>query len=269
MVDFVAGADRGAETADREYVATVVPFDAPWEWLAAGWADLWASPKLSLGYGAAFSVIACLLMYGLSQVGWQSLILALSGGFMIIGPFLAVGLYDVSRRREEGLSTTLGEALSAGFRAQGQLAFMGAILFFFFFIWVQIALLLFMLFIGTSGLPAPSEFIPTLLFTPSGLGLLVVGTAVGALLAGGVFSISAMSVPHLMVVRRDAVSAIGLSLEAVRRNPQAMALWAGLIAAFMALGIATLAVGLVIAFPLVAHATWHAYRAVIVRKDAV
>ena len=117
-----------------------------------------------------------------------------------------------------------------------------------------------MLFLGDKPLPPASEFIPTLLFTPHGLGLLVSGTAIGGALAFLVFSISAISVPLLMTRRLDAVTAIGASVAAVKLNPKAMTLWAALIAGFMALGIATLFVGLVIAFPLIGHATWHACR---------
>ncbi|MGF1649365.1 MAG: DUF2189 domain-containing protein [Hyphomicrobiaceae bacterium] len=245
-----------------------VPFDAPWDWLAAGWRDLWTIPQVSLTYGLVFSVIAVLLTYGLVSFGWQSLILALAGGFLIVGPFVATGLYDTSRRIGAGEPVSLSTAARAASNAKGQLSFMGAILFFALYVWVQLALLLFMLFIGSRGLPPASEFIPTLLFTPHGLGLLVVGTAVGAVLAVVVFSISAVSVPLLMTRRIDAVSAISVSVEAVRRNPEAMGLWAALIAGFIALGILTLFVGLVIAFPLIGHATWHAYRALVIGTDA-
>jgi uncharacterized membrane protein len=120
-----------------------------------------------------------------------------------------------------------------------------------------------MLFLGSKPLPPASEFVPTLLFTAHGLGLLVTGTIVGGALAALTFSISVISVPLLMTRRIDAVSAIAASLRAVRVNWQPMALWAALIAGFIALGIATVFVGLVIAFPLIGHATWHAFRDVV------
>ena len=88
--------------------------------------------------------------------------------------------------------------IRAGLRAPGQLGFFGAILAFLYFVWLQLAFLLFMLFLGSRGLPPPSEFVPTLLFTPHGLGLLVAGTAVGSLLAATAFAISAISVPLLL-----------------------------------------------------------------------
>jgi uncharacterized membrane protein len=237
-----------------------VAFDAPWNWLAGGWRDLWAAPHVSLAHGVVFAVLSMGLTLGLTASGLESLVLALGGGFLLIGPVAAVGLYETSRRLENGRSVGLRDGLKAGIQAPGQLSFFGAILAFVYFVWVQIAFLLLMLFLGSKPLPPASEFLPTLLFTPHGLGLLVTGTVVGGVLAFLVFAISAVSVPLLMTRRMDAVTAIAASLSAVTSNPKPMALWAALIAGFMALGIATLFVGLVVAFPLIGHATWHAFR---------
>lgn len=237
-----------------------VAFDAPWAWLAAGWRDLWSIPIISLLYGAIFAAVSAALMFGLMIASLASLILALAGGFLLIGPIAAVGLYEISRRLEAGERVRLGVLLPSRPEILGQLAFFGAILTFVYLVWVLLALLLLMLFLGSRGLPPPSEFVPTLLFTAHGFGLLLVGTAVGAVCAVLVFAISAISVPLLMMRRIDAVTAISGSLAAVRANPQPMALWAGLIAGFMALGLATMFAGLIIVFPLIGHATWHAYR---------
>src|SRR5215468_10558306 len=237
-----------------------VPFDAPWNWLAAGWRDLWAAPRISLAYGTLFPLLSVGLTLGLLVTGLPSLVLALAGGFLLVGPVAAVGLYETSRRLEAGLTVAFGEVIRAGLRAPGQLGFFGAILAFLYFVWLQLAFLLFMLFLGSRGLPPPSEFVPTLLFTPHGLGLLVVGTAVGSIVALVAFAISVISVPLLLTRRVDAVTAITASLAAVVLNPKPMALWAALIAGFVVLGIATLSIGLIFAFPLIGHATWHAYR---------
>lgn len=237
-----------------------VPFDAPWGWLAAGWRDVWSAPRVSLAYGAFFAALSSGLTLTLFAGGLEALVLSLGGGFLLIGPIAAIGLYETSRLLDEGRAVTLREVVGASMRRPGQLGFFGAILAFAYYVWLQLAFLLLMLFMGGRPVPPASEFVPMLLFTPHGLGLLVSGTLVGGVIALIVFAISAVSVPLLMTRRIDAVTAMATSVAAVRLNPKAMLLWAALIAGFMAIGIATLFVGLVIAFPLVGHATWHAYR---------
>ena len=148
--------------------------------------------------------------------------------------------------------------------APGQLSFLGAILTFIYYVWVQIAFLLFMLFFGSATtFPHASQFVATLLFEPQGLGLLIVGTVVGALLATLSFAIAVVSVPLLTVKRMDAISAVHVSLSAVAHNLCAMALWAALIGFVIAIGFLTCFVGLVFAYPLIAHASWHAFNDIV------
>lgn len=237
-----------------------VAFDAPWAWLAAGWRDLWAAPVISFSYGAVFAGFAALLTVGLFRVGLEALILPLSGGFLLIGPVVAVGLYETSRRLEIGEPTRLIDITRAALGRASRMSFFAAMLAFIYIVWLQLAFLLFMLFVGTNQFPPAKDFIPTLLFTPHGLALFVAGTCVGGALALVVFSISAVSVPLLMVRKVDAVTAVATSVAAVVTNAKPMLLWGALIAGFMALGLATLFVGLVVVFPLIGYATWHAFR---------
>src|SRR5262245_9677913 len=204
-----------------------VAADAPWVWLAAGWRDMWSVPHISLSYGALFAGAAAGLLLGLTVTGLESLMLALGGGFLLIGPVAAVGLYDTSRRLEGGEPITFWAVLTSATHAPGQLGFFGAILAFAYLVWLELASLLFKLLFGGRPWPPASDFLPTLLFTRHGLGLLVAGTLVGGVLALLVFAISAVSVPLLMTRRLDAVSAIAVSLKAVRANPKPMAIWAG------------------------------------------
>ena len=236
-----------------------VPFEAPWSWLATGWRDVSAMPHVSIVYGAFFTLAAALLAVGLWVVGAPSLFLALAGGFLLIGPFVAVGLYEASRSLAAGRVPNLGEVVVAGFGARGELAFFGAVLLFAFFVWLQLAFLLLMLFLGTSEVPPASTFMHMLLFTPQGLGLLVVGSLMGGIIAAMIFAISAVAVPMLLDKEIDAVTAARASIAAAVHNPKPMALWAALIVVIMAVGFATLLVGLAISFPLIGHATWHAY----------
>lgn len=249
----------GDITADIIPEPRRVPFDAPWEWLAAGWRDVWAVPGISLTYGAAFALAALVLCLGLMRIEAVSLFLALAGGFLLIGPFLAVGLYEASRRMKWKDQPRFRDVMWSWLSARGQLGFFGVVLMFVFMVWMQIAFLLAMGFLGGQALPPPEQFMHMLLFTPRGLGLLIAGTIVGGLLAVAVFSMSALAVPLLLDRRVDVVSAVKASLSTVAKNPKPMALWAALIVVIMAAGFAMLLVGLAVAFPLIGHATWHAY----------
>jgi uncharacterized membrane protein len=240
-----------------------VPFDQPWHWLAAGWRDLWDQPAVSLLYGVIATACGLLLSVGLVMAGLESLIPVLAGGFLLIGPLLAVGLYEKSRSLAAGERPSMYRSARTAISLAGRLGLLAAILLVFYIVWVRVAILLVALFLGTGGIPPAREFMPMLLFTPHGLGLLVVGTAVGAVFAGIVFATTAISLPMLMERRVDAFTAMAASVAAVLDSPKAMALWAALIAGFIALGIATLGAALVIAFPLIGHATWHAYRDIV------
>ncbi len=249
--------------ASETFRINEISFDAPWQWLAAGWRDMWSVPAVSLGYGAVFAILSACMLYGLSFTSWYALVLALAGGLLILAPLLAIGLYEISQRIEHGGHATLADALSVKPASPLQLAYVGFTLLFLFGVWMRVAFLLFAIFFGSTALPPIERFVPELLFTSHGLGMLITGTIVGGGLAALAFMISAFSVPHLMAHQTDAISAMVVSFRAVMKNPRAMALWAVLIVAVMACGIATLLVGLVFAFPLIGHATWHAYRAVI------
>ena len=237
-----------------------IDMEAPWRWLSAGWSDLLAMPHIGLAYGAAVAAIAVGLWFGLGSMGWQSMMPALAGGFMLIGPVLGVGLYEASRRREQGHEVRIGDVILTGFRSPDQLALLGLALFLVFIAWVQIAFLLFMIFFGGAPFPPIDDFIPRLLFTWQGVSLLVVGTLAGAMLAALVFAMSVISAPMLIARRVGVASAVIASLNATRINLKPMALWAALIAGFVAIGIATLSLGLIVIFPLIGHATWQAYR---------
>lgn len=236
----------------------IVTDDAPWRWLAAGWQDLRRSPAVSVGYGALFVLAAYGLTLGLAQLDVPYLILPLAAGFMLVAPVLAVGLYDMSRRLERGEAVRLGSSLLAWRRNAREIAFMGGILMLFLLFWVRLAMLLFALFYGTTS-PSLAGLASSIL-SSAGLPFLVVGTAVGGVLALAVFAISAVSIPMLLDRQTDALSATVFSVRAVLRNAKPMLLWAGLIAFFIGLGLATMYVGLALALPLIGHATWHAYR---------
>ena len=241
-----------------------LPFDAPWEWLAAGWRDLWRIWPISLAYGAVFAVVALAMLVGLFLQGGQAIIMTLAAGFLLVGPILAVGLYEASRRLLAGEPVTFRHVAFVRTASPMQLAYLGGVLMLLFLFWVRFAMLLFALFFAHAEFPPLAELPAVLLLTSHGVGLLVAGTATGAVLAITAFALSAVSVPLLMHRQTDFFTAIATSIKALTTNPRAMLLWAGLIAGLMVLGMATLFVGLILIFPLIGHATWYAYRAVVV-----
>jgi uncharacterized membrane protein len=237
-----------------------VALDAPWEWLARGWRDFCALPALSLAYGAFFTLIAWGMSFGLAGLEAEALIPVLASGFVLLGPLAAAGLYEIARCRETGDAVTLQRLFYLDPSAASRLAQFGVVLFCAFFIWVLLAFVLLTLFLNTAAVPPASDLLHTLLFTEAGLGLLISGTLVGAVIATTVFCVSTVAGPLLLVADIDVVSAIITSLRAARLNALPMMLWAGLIAGFMILGLITMFAGLVVVLPLLGFATWHAFR---------
>jgi uncharacterized membrane protein len=241
--------------------------DRSGHWLAQGWRDFLSAPFVSLVYGGTFVLIGLALTLGLRSLDLDSLILPLAGGFVILSPLLVVGLYDVSRRLESGQPVTLGNVFTSVKSNIGQLAALGVALLICYLVWVEIALVLFMGFFHMSP-PSLDTFFSDVLFTANGALLLLVGSVIGAILTLVVFSITAVSVPLLFDRPLDVVTAISASLLAVRTNWRVMFGWAALIALIIAVGLATAFVGLTVAVPLLAYATWHCYRDVIEPETA-
>lgn len=236
-----------------------VPIDRPWTWLAAGWRDLRSAGGVSLAYGLAVILASAVLLLVLVAGGQTALILPLSGGFLLVAPILAAGLYETSRRLAAGLPVSLAAALGGCRANASQIGLMGVLLLLLHLAWLRIAFLLFALLVGDS--PADLDRLVTeVLLTRRGLPLLVVGTAVGGVLAALTFVLSAVSIPMLLDRDVNVFTAIATSFVAVRENLATMALWAAIIAACTVFGIATLTLGLAIVLPLLGHASWHAYR---------
>ena len=239
-----------------------VALDRPWIWLAVGWRDLVAAPGVSLAYGlvpviAGWSAVLLMLRLDLPY-----LVLPLSAGFFFVGPFIAVGLYEVSRQREAG-HAVYGQTIPAWRRNPDQIALMGVLLLFFHLAWMRLAQLLFALF-GWHTVPSWDRFMDLVWYSSRSLPFLAFGVACGAVLAAVAFAISAFSIPYLLDRRSSNMfEAIATSVAAVRINLRPMALWAALIVVLVVLGMVPGMIGLVVTLPLVAYATWHAYRDVV------
>ena len=237
--------------------------DQPWQWLAEGWNDVLAMPRISLTYGAVFLAQIIIVSLGLVYFEISALVFPLAGGVILLGPMLAAGLYEASRRLHAGEPVRLSDVFIVTSQSPGQLAFFGVLLFLIFLAWVRIATLLFALCFGQVAIPPMETFLSDLLLTTPGLTMLILGTIIGAAIAMVIFTISAFSVPMLFDVDVDVFTAISESFNTVRNNPGPMLLWAWLILVVMGAGLATAGVGLIIAFPLIGHATWHAYKSAV------
>jgi uncharacterized membrane protein len=236
----------------------------PWRWLAAGWRDLRRTPATSIGYGTLFAIVSYLTTLGTLWSGLFYLIPALLGGFFLVAPALGLGLYEVSRRLERGEPADFRHALKAIGRHSFEVSTMGAALVVIYVAWLLAANLVFALM--SSGVtPTLGNALPYLLSLENAP-MLVVGTLIGASFALVVFAVSVVSVPMLLDREDvDVLSAMRISFLAFRFNIEPMIVWAGLIVAIILGGFITLYVGLAIGFPLLAHASWHAYRDVVKR----
>ncbi len=256
-----SGGTRVGTSARYRLPVTIrtVDVDRSGHWLAAGWRDFLETPTISLLYGGAFTVASFLLTLGLLFAGLGSLILPLAGGFVIVAPILVVGLYDVSRRREQGRPVTLNYVLIAFRENIGQLSAMGVVLLILWFVWVEIAIFLFIIIFHQAPPPLDS-FFHDVIFSSDGAILLIIGTLVGAGFALTIFTITAVSIPLIFDRPIDVVTAISVSVLAVRANWRVMFGWAALIALVSVAGLASFFIGLAVAMPVLAYGTWHAYR---------
>lgn len=235
-----------------------VSVDRSSTWLGRGFRDFLAHPGIGLAYGAVFAAIGWLLTGGLAAMGMGSLVLPLASGFLLVAPFLAVGLYEVSRRTERGQRVSLLDAVRAVGR-NGEMADMGFVLMLIFLAWFQLAMIIFALFFGGRP-PALDQFVTQIALAPQGLAFLATGTIVGGMLAALAFGLSVVSMPMLLDRDVAVLTAMRTSVKAVALNWKNMIGWAATLATLGFLGLAFFFVGLAVTLPIAAHASWHAYR---------
>ena len=243
-----------------------VSIDDTFKWLGAGWRDFKRSGLTSLAYGGVFVLAGFLLTVGLYLTGFEYLIAPMTAGFLLVGPALTVGFYAISRDLEAGRKPSLARALNAWRVNPVHLMGMGLGLVLFLIIWVRLAVMTFAVSFPHVNLGIPS-IINTALFTADGLVFLAIGTVVGSVMASLAFVASVFSLPLMLDRKADIIQALVISVVAVIMNFRVMMAWAALIVVFTFAGLFTMYIGLAVVLPLLGHASWHAYRAVIKQPD--
>ncbi len=212
-------------------------------------------------WAAGFALSAC-FVYALIATGHDYILFPALAGFMIVAPLLAIGLYEKSRAIEEGRPVSLRAMVFVRPRAGAQVFFLGFLLCMLMLLWMRAAVLLYALFFGVTAFPGLDHIVPMLFGTPYGWLMLAVGSAVGGLFAAFAFAVSMFSVPMLLDRPVDALTAMASSMRLVWNNLAPLLAWGFIVCLFFAVCVATGLIGLILLFPWLGHATWHAYRSV-------
>jgi uncharacterized membrane protein len=236
-------------------VLRTLGFGDPLRWLAAGWRDFTRAPGIGLFYGAAFMVMGWTLLKVYEHA--PAYTLALSAGFLLMGPFLCLGLYRTSQRLEEGRKPDFGDSLLAWDTRTAQLGIFGFVLLVLEMLWGRATLVVFA--VSFDGMPDFKGSLLALL-DPQNIGFIVAWAAIGAVFATLIFAVSVVSIPMILHRQTDAITAGLTSLRLVLAQPGVMFFWALLIALIVGISLLPWFAGLLITGPVIGHASWHAYR---------
>ena len=228
-------------------------------WLSRGWQDFQRVPGLSLLFGGLYPILGLALAIILQWLDLGSLLLLAISAFMLIGPLAATCLYEIARRLERNDSITIPLVIAAVRQRSTAIGDIGLVLMMICLSWFLIGFVMFALFF-TGSPPSLSAFVMDVLFNPDSIPFMLASMTVGGVLATIVFTISMFAMPMLMDKDVTAAEAIAFSVRAVWINRLNMIGWAGTIAVVTFFGMALAFVGLMVTFPVIAYASWHAYR---------
>ncbi|PWE30136.1 hypothetical protein C4N9_05385 [Pararhodobacter marinus] len=226
--------------------------------LAAGWRDFTRAPLYGIAFSAVY-VLGGLIMYAIfSAAAAEYWFIPIAVGFPILAPFAATGLYEVSRRLETGEALTPRAVFAIVFAQKDrQVPSMAMFILLVFMFWVFIAHTIFALFFGLTPITGSTL---SMLLSANGLMMLLVGSAIGGIMAALFYALTVISLPLLLDREVDFITAMITSFGCVTRNPAAMVGWAALIALALFIGMLPLFLGLFVVLPVFGHATWHLYR---------
>ncbi len=229
--------------------------------LKAGIADFLGAPVFSLFFGAIYTFGGVFIFVSLTVLQVKWMIIPVAIGFPLIGPFIAVGLYEVSRRRSAGIPLKWKEILlTVILQRERQFGWMAFVILCIFWIWVFMARILFAVFLCFQSFPDIAAFIHVLVTTPEGAGFLAIGTVLGAILSFVLFSSTVIAIPLLLDRDIDVISAIITSFQTVLKSPVVMIGWGIVIAILAFVALLPMFMGIIIVLPILGHATWHLYK---------
>lgn len=228
--------------------------------LTLGWRDFRRAPFFGLAFAAVYVLGGWLITWAMTAKGQIWWTLPASAGFPILGPFIACGFYEISRRLEAGEPLVAKEIFGVIFRQKDrQIAMIAAVIVIYFLFWNFLAHMIFALFLGNATMTNVSSSL-AVFQTPGGLMMLAFGTLAGAAFATLLFSLTVVSLPMLLDRELDFVTAMLTSLALVRENPRLMLGWGAVIAVALFAGMLPAFLGLLVVLPLFGHASWHLYR---------
>jgi len=232
--------------------------------LRLGWEDFKAVPSHAIILCVIYPVLGLVLFRMVLGYSVLPLLFPLAAGFTLIGPFAALGLYELSRRRERGEEAAAWDAIHV-LRAPsfGAMLELGVLLLVLFGTWIAAADAIYIATFGHTPAASIPDFAARVLTTPEGWSLIIVGCGVGFLFAVVALCVSVVSFPLMLDRHATAIDAIRTSLRAVMKNPFAMAAWGLIVAALLVIGSLPFFVGLAVVLPVLGHATWHLYRKVV------
>ena len=245
-------------------VATI-KIGTPLKWLAGAGTDFTKAPLPCLVYGFIMAGISAALCYALVFSGHSDWIMVLIGGFFLVAPMLAMGLYEAGRQIENGTKPSLLQMIFVKGAFRQDLLYLGLALLLIYFFWGRMAQLVYALSTYRKH-DDVMQFVNFMLTTSEGQQMAITGTIVGGIIAFIAFSLVVISAPMLLDRKTDVFVATITSVRSVANNFMPMMVWAILITALIAFGISTAFLGLIIVFPVIGLASWRAYKGLILNK---
>lgn len=267
QVEREQGQGKGQAPASISLTVKTAGFDDVKGAFFAGLRDFTRRPMLSMFFGLVYALFGAVLIAALVVFDQIWMAIAAGVGFPLVAPFLAAGLYEMSRRLKSGEPFSANDIFLVIFRQQRrEFGWMAFVVLFVFWIWAYQVRLVLAITLQFQGFRSMDHLLSTVFTTADGAAFLLVGTAVGAVLSTVLFSITVIAMPLLLDKNVDFVTAMITSVKTVLASPVVMLLWGAAVGAMALLAIAPLFIGVILVFPVLGHASWHLYERLVSEK---